>query len=40
MTHASRDTTTGLKFEEQVKIHTSGIELTKHKLYKYLDTLG
>lgn len=40
MTHASRNTTTGLKFEEQVKINTSGIELTKHKLYKYLNTLG
>lgn len=40
MTHASRDTTSGLKFEEQIKTNTPGIELTKHKLYKYLDTLG
>ena len=40
MTHASRNTTSGLKFEEQVKTNTSGIELTKHKLYKYLDSLG
>ena len=40
MTHASRNTTTGLKFEEQIKTNTSGINLTKHKLYKYLNTLG
>lgn len=40
MTHASRNTTTGLKFEETVKTTTDGINLTKHNLYKYLDKLG
>ena len=40
MTHASRDTTTGVKFEEQVQISTTGINLTKHNLYKYMDKLG
>lgn len=40
MTHASRDTTTGAKFEERVKINTTGINLTKHNLYKYMDKLG
>ena len=36
MTHASRDTSTGLKFEEKVQTNTNGINLTKHNLYKYL----
>lgn len=36
MTHASRDTTTGLKFEEEVTIHRDGINLTKNALYSYL----
>lgn len=36
MTHASRNTTTGLAFEEQVKIKSQGIDLKKHNLYKYL----
>ena len=40
MTHASRDTSTGLKFEEQVSINDSGINLTKHNLYKFLDEQG
>lgn len=41
MTHASRDTTTGTKFEKQVQINTTtGINLTKHNLYKYMDKLG
>ena len=40
MTHASRNTTTGFKFEETVKTTTDGINLTKHNLYKYLDKLG
>ena len=40
MTHASRDTTTGLKFEEQVQIKSEGIDLTKHNLYKYLTSIG
>ena len=36
MTHASRDTTTGLLFEERVKIKKEGIDVTKHELYRYL----
>lgn len=40
MTHASRNTTTGTKFEEQVQINTTGINLTKHNLYRYMDKLG
>lgn len=33
MTHASRNTTTGLLFEEKVKFNNKGIDLTKHNLY-------
>ena len=40
MTHASRDTTTGLLFEERVKIKKNGIDVTKHKLYRYLEQQG
>lgn len=40
MTHASRDTTTGLLFEERVKIQESGINVTKHELYRYLKSKG
>lgn len=36
MIHASRDTTTGLIFEEKIKINKKGINLTKHNLYRYL----
>lgn len=36
MTHASRDTTTGLLFEEKVKLNKKGIDLTKHNLYRFL----
>lgn len=36
MTHTSRDTSTGLRFEEKVVLNKKGIDLTKHKLYKYL----
>lgn len=36
----SRDTTTGLKFEEQVQIQSDGINLSKHKLYAYLEKQG
>lgn len=36
MTHASRDTTTGLEFEKQVTLHKDGINLTKNELYAYL----
>lgn len=39
-THASRDTTTGLKFENRININKEGINLTKHNLYKYLSSLG
>ena len=37
MTHATRNTTTGLRFEEQVQTHNEGINLTKYNLYKYLE---
>ena len=40
MTHASRDTTTGAKFEQKIQINTTGINLTKYNLYKYMDKLG
>ena len=40
MTHASRNTLTGLAFEEKVSIKSKGIDLTKHKLYKYLASIG
>lgn len=36
----SRDTTTGLKFEEKVQIQSDGINLSKHKLYAYLEKQG
>ena len=36
----SRDTTTGLKFEEKVQIQSDGINLSKHKLYSYLEKQG
>ena len=36
MTHASRDTSTGLIFEEKIKVKKKGINLTKHNLYRYL----
>ncbi len=36
----SRDTTTGLKFEEKVQIQSDGINLSKHKLYTYLEKQG
>lgn len=31
-----RNTSTGLFFEQKVVIHRQGIDLTKHKMYKYL----
>jgi len=40
MTHASRDTSTGLKFEDKVHVISTGINLTKHNLYKYMNKLG
>ena len=40
MTHATRDTSTGLKWEEKAIIETQGIDVTKHELYKYLAKVG
>lgn len=40
MTHASRNTTTGLIFEEQVKGRATGIEVSKHDLYRLLEKKG
>ena len=40
MTHASRNTSTGLNFEKQVLIKNDGICLTKNNLYKYLEKNG
>lgn len=40
MTHASRNTTTGLMFEEQVSIKKDGVNLTKNRLYDYLKDNG
>ena len=36
-THASRNTTTGLVFEDTISMARDGINLTKHNLYKYLS---
>lgn len=36
-THASRDTTTGRKFEEQVYIGGKGIDLSQNKLRNYFE---
>ncbi len=36
MTHASRDTTTGLRFEETIHLNLTGLNLSKHNLYKYI----
>lgn len=35
-TYASRDTSTGLIFENAVQMKKIGVELTKHKLYSFL----
>lgn len=40
MTHASRDTTTGLAFEKEVKLSQKGTDLTKHNLYHFMKTKG
>ena len=40
MTFASRDTTTGARFEERISINSKGVNLTKNKLYKYLTSKG
>lgn len=39
-THASRNTTTGLNFENKVSINKEGINLTKNNLYSYLNSRG
>ena len=36
MTHASRDTSTGLDFEKKIRINKQGIDLSQTKLYKFL----
>ena len=33
-----RDTTSGLKFEEKIKINKEGINVSKHALYRYLKS--
>lgn len=42
MTHASRNTMTGLDFENAARIHcpSNAIDLTKNKLYSYLKDKG
>lgn len=36
----SRNTSTGLLFEQKVRIKSKGIDLTKHNLYRYLREKG
>lgn len=38
MNNFSRDTSTGLHFEEEVKINQKGIDVSKHNLYRYLKS--
>lgn len=40
MTHASRNTITGLAFEGLVKGRANGIEVSKHELYRLLEKRG
>lgn len=35
-THASRNTTTGLLFEEKIHMKENGIDISKHNLYRFL----
>ena len=37
-THASRNPSTGLNFENTISMARTGSNLTKHNLYKYLDS--
>lgn len=37
MTHASRDTTTGLFFEKKIQIENSGENISQHDFYRFLD---
>ena len=39
-THASRDTTTGLLFEEKVRMEQIGEDISKHALYRFLKDKG
>ena len=40
-TNASRDTTTGLIFEDKASgLNKNGIDVTKHKLYSYMKSKG
>ena len=39
MTHASRDTSTGLQFEKQVHVGGKGIDLSQDKMRKYIEKL-
>ncbi len=39
-THASRDTTTGLLFEEKVQMEAVGENISKHALYRFLANRG
>ena len=39
-THASRNTTTGLMFEEKVHMESCGENISKHALYKFLNNQG
>ena len=39
-TTASRDTSTGLDFEKRVILNKSGINVTKHNMYRYLESKG
>jgi hypothetical protein len=38
--HASRNTTTGLNFEEKISMKQKGIDISKYKLYKFLAEKG
>ena len=40
MTHASRDTSSGLLFEEQAQLQVAGINLSKGKLCKWVRSKG
>ena len=40
MTHASRNTSTGLRFEERVQMQEEGIDISKNKLYTFLKNKG
>lgn len=39
-THASRNTTTGLLFEEKVRMEQIGEDISKHALYRFLKDKG